>query len=106
MSETLKTGDRIRVTIEGEYTSGEHIKYPGTYGPERLFEVMSSGRDTVTVEKIEPPVVVFKPGDRVRDKAATADHFLVLNKGYVDLTNNIYNEQDFKFTSEHFERVE
>lgn len=109
MSEKLKTGDYVRITIEGEFRAKDlsHLKETGTYAPdERNWELLTNETDTIVVEKIEPPVEVFKPGDRVRDKVATDYHFLVLNKGYVDLTNNIYNEDDYKFTSGHFERVE
>lgn len=105
MSE-FKVGDKVRVTLEGAVknvlSSGKvHVGYDAQY----LFI-----HDPEDVEKIEPPVEVFKPGDVVRDKCDGVDRLIVGNydgsvRGWVNLSTNHFYEGNFTFTSEDYERV-
>lgn len=107
----FKKGDRVRVTLEGEVkdvlTSGAvALHYDGEYvfvqPPEK-------------VEKIEPPVEVFGPGDFVRDPES-GQVFLLIEDGYVQVKPTIGQANPLTwpdqpdhtetFTSENYERVD
>lgn len=103
----FKVGDKVRVTLEGTVknvlSSGKvHVGYDTRY----LFI-----HDPEEVEKIEPPVEVFKPGDYVRDKHAGNDLRLIVGnydgsvRGWVNLSTNHFYENNTTFTSEEYERV-
>lgn len=112
----INPGDRFRFTVEGVYedSGGKGGVNVGTYDATRDFDVTSSGDDTVTIEKIEPPVVTFGPGDVVRRKRDGAP-ILLADRGYVYLRGGArghyygYDEMSYplaSFTSERYERVE
>ena len=111
-----KEGDRVRVVLEGTVTGVN-----SGYG---WFNLRTDGglgyagiHDDGSVEKIEPPVEVFKPGDVVRDKATSTVRALGEN-GYVILQSGFTQEvgalvsygnfgyQEHEFTSERFEKVD
>lgn len=100
----IKFGDRVRVTFEGKWTGRaadtESVTFiDGTNVP-------TPTRTNVTVEKIEPPVEVFKPGDTVRDRNARDYIFTIGRSGYFDHHNALWNSGDHEpFTSKEFERV-
>ena len=76
----FKPGDRVRVTLEGEVRDtlpgGKlTLRYDGEY----LFV-----QPPEKVEKIEPPVEAFKPGDFVREKS-TDRVFYAATDGYVQV---------------------
>lgn len=112
----VKKGDRVRITFEGEadeYLAG--ITYGTHEAGDRNFEVRSDEGDTVTIEKIEPPVEVFGPGDLLRTThdGPPAYYYLAEN-GYVRLVGggygNVtpfyeYDEGDV-FTSKEYEKVD
>lgn len=110
MTELIKAGDRVRITIEGiadEILSGQAY---GEHPEPRHFDTASSRGDMVTIEKIEPPVVTFGPGDVVRKREwSTHPGYLILADGqHASLENGaIHEECSFKgpFTSEDYERV-
>lgn len=108
MSEKLKTGDRIRIIIEGTYNEGDiaHVRETGTFGEGRAFEVQSTHNDTVTVELVERPVVTFKRGDVVRSKDVPEFCYALTKDGYTDLFNGLHNISNAEFTSEHYELVD
>jgi hypothetical protein len=99
---TIAQGDRVRITIEGP-----HIGPDLEEGPQDndAFVFSSDAGDIVTVEKIEPPVVTFKPGDRVRDRFCTNIEFTVGRNGYFDHLNGRVVLSSNDFDSRHFELV-
>ena len=99
-------GDRVRVTIEGEVTAtgtrdGHHFDIADGF--------VYTHAEGVTVEKVEPPVEVFKPGDFVRRESDGAILHLAEN-GWLNMTNNRFYESPEVtggyFTSERYEKVE
>lgn len=74
MAADLKVGDRVRVTIEGAVSRvwaegsptdlGLTVRFDSTFG-EHILTHGSVKRGSVVVEKIEPPVKEFGPGDTV-----------------------------------------
>lgn len=115
MPDIIKAGDRVRITIEGiadEVLAGESY---GEHPEPRGFDARSSEGDKVTIEKIEPPVEVFGPGDVVRPRAGMdhsvrvlgRDGYLLLWDGrfykYDDRASGAYKARDF--TSRRWERV-
>jgi len=73
-----KEGDYVRVVLEGqvEYLTGGDSFMLNTNG------IYPDQEHVVSVEKIEPPVEVFKPGDVVRSKDAGVVRALG-DRGYV-----------------------
>ena len=70
----FKVGDRVKVTIEGVVRSHTGtpgntfiLKFQNEFG--NASHTVYTNQSDVTVEKIEPPVETFKPGDVVRHKA-------------------------------------
>lgn len=63
MSYQPKKGDRVRIVIEGPwlYTDETDVEYTA-----RTKGIVVADDDTFSIEKIEPPVTVFKSGDRIR----------------------------------------
>lgn len=73
MGTDIKAGDRVRVVIEGVVSSAHdtgkfRVSVGGDEGHDEGGSFAWVHPDTATVEKIEPPVEVFKPGDRVRHR--------------------------------------
>lgn len=71
-------GDRVRVVLEGEvnYSPG------GFYTTRHYFS--QGDPEVVSIEKIEPPVTVFKPGDVVRPKSKSCEfEYLLTSDGWV-----------------------
>lgn len=108
----IKRGDRVKVTLEGE------VVYASKHG--RAIEVASgvnggtveicSGGPALadlgaTIEKIDPPVVVFEPGDVVIRKHDNAP-ILLADQGYVylraDARGNFYTYADTGYAREFF----
>jgi hypothetical protein len=77
-------GDRVRVVVEGEvewvthYADGVFDLDGGAVG------IHPHHKNVVSIEKVEPPVEVFKPGDVVRHKAQGSVRALA-SDGYVRL---------------------
>lgn len=98
-----KKGDRVRVVLEGEVTRGLGIT--DTFDLEGRY-IYANGYAVTSIEKIEPPVELFGPGDTVRGRA-TGRLFTLAATGYIN-----HGRGDFtcsstqKFTSLDFERVE
>lgn len=99
-----KDGECVRVVYEGVANNIGSIGFDIGEAP-FLFE------DTglVSIEKLEPPVEYFKPGDVVRYKGLNGEYVFVLGKrGYFDLHNAVWNEGESnldQFTSERYEKV-
>lgn len=109
----IKPGDYVRITIEGpwyddDYRTTEQIASIREYG--------AHPADTVTVEKIEPPVEVFKPGDRLRYKGRWSGYEItVADRGYLQhftdgsveffTTPTKFTSEKYEFTSEKYEKV-
>lgn len=77
-------GDRVRVVLEGEVDStfangdfdlGRSIGWTNSIRP--------TDETVVSIEKIEPPVEVFKPGDVVRSKANPGLLYSIGRDGYL-----------------------
>ena len=118
MSEFNK-GDRVRVVIEGEVAFASSI---GTYhvkvgvGEVDMGEVYVDPAlpDTYAIEKVEPPIVQFGPGDVVRHRLDSGSLRVLGQSGYIILPGG--EEYDYsgaeggftkaEFTSDSFERVE
>lgn len=109
----IQPGDYVRVTIEGTYEGGDGFITPGVHkDDERDWEYASGEGDTVTVEKVEPPVVVFKPGDRIRRKLTNGwdipYEITVADEGYLQHHSGgrvVWRGTRLEFTSEDFEKV-
>ena len=110
----IKKGDRVKVTLEGTLTSADH---PDAFAmgrsQQRAIFSTQAKEYTVTIEKIEPPVEVFKPGDVVRVKRGLDGHARVLGQdSYIVIPSGRqwrYGEaggyEREEFTSRRFERV-
>lgn len=117
----IKVGDRVRVTFEG--TVGEVLRlgdnntvyglgFVNQYG--NGSHTIFTNQEGVTVEKVEPPVETFGPGDLVRSKVdggirALASHgYVRIPRGeffrYDDGRRGAYSLKEF--TSKNHERVE
>lgn len=100
-------GDRVRVVLEGEVTQANE------YDPWFNLEgkpLYSEGSAIVSVERIEPPVIVFKPGDVVQDKTNPRWKYAIGKKGYTQLSDGSYfaDGEPFiqnEFTSKGYELV-
>lgn len=103
----IKHGDIVRIVIEGPWhewdTTTDII---AGYGE---FEALSD--DKVTVEKVEPPVITFGPGDLLRHKGtdrvrALGDTgYIILNNGIVYTYGQGSGHQRDYFTSKSFEKI-
>ena len=105
-------GDKVKVTFEGTYEAPNGgFGSPGVRPdghPEVFLHASHALRAATSVEKIEPPVEVFKPGDVVRHKRH-GDIRAIGNDGWVNLTHGdvitgVY-DLDQRFTSDKYERV-
>lgn len=109
MSREFKVGDRVRLTLEGTvkntFTTGAvQVTWQG---PLTVFE-------SEQVEKIEPAVEPFQPGDFVRE-VSSGQVFYVAKGGYVQVKpwpasfvefHNGDIENDLPSTTGEYERVE
>lgn len=105
----FKEGDQLRVTMEVEYV-GETDTWLDVKGTaiEKKF--------VTSIEKIEPPVEAFGPGDVVRSvhKFPAGNLYAITDRGFVRLSGSGWTgapngtEVAFdtsEFTSEHYEKV-
>ncbi len=102
----VKYGDRVKVTVEGlAHTNGGYTVIHSD-SDQWLAEYKNIHLgDGVTVEKVEPPVEVFKPGDVVRDKLC-GDVRAIGHDGWFNITQGRwYPGSVDDFTSEGHERV-
>lgn len=117
----IKNGDRVRVTVEGlahnngTYTVVRSADDQDHWLAEYRNLLVGEG---VTVEKIEPPVEVFKPGDVVRALDQPDYVYLVRPDGkyiYLRTTPDAgldlligreFGPMGLQFTSERYERVD
>lgn len=109
----IKVGDHYKITIEGKW-QGQYA----TSTAELAGMVLDGGfdpdeTDEVSVEKIEPPVETFKPGDRLRRKAFGGYEITLADEGYlqhlssgVSFHNYTPSSSPEFFNSEKFERVD
>lgn len=111
---TPQRGDKVRVTTEVEILDDQVTSVPslprgrGVRGYRALLDgvevVIPANAD---IEKLEPPVEVFKPGDVVRSKGSPRFRFALYEGGYVDLVNGLNNEGCVtKFTSADYEKID
>jgi hypothetical protein len=106
-----KKGDRVRVVLEGEvgWVGGSHFEFVN--GADYIGH--KDGKNTVSIEKIEPPVEVFKPGDVVRHKgnedghwfAIAEDGWLIVGPGWRIKHHFTKGDPSKEFTSDVFEKV-
>src|SRR5690348_2997757 len=111
-----KKGDRVRVVLEGEV-------YHVTEGRFGVSDDPSDGRGNiiypdkghaVSIEKIEPPVEVFGPGDVVRPRNESYRHLIYLlganGYSFIDTApgGHVFHKRDTarKFTSATYEKVD
>lgn len=102
-------GDRVRVVMEGEvtWTSSES----GRFTLESQNTVLPRAEHVVSIEKLEPPVRVFKPGDRLRRKSGAPYEITLTDTGYVQHVSNHNGHHDYSdtdeewFNSDNFELV-
>ena len=117
MSEKYKPeeGDRVRVVLEGEvaYVSGGDFEVGA---PFESNYIRLGTEHVVSVEKLEPPVTVFKPGDRLRSTghgiyevtlgdSGYLQHYSEAAGGGVEYYGYAGNEREV-FTSENYELLE
>lgn len=103
-------GDRVRVVLEGEVLPDhEYGGFSIGTGVNSNF-ITHGAEHLVSVEKIEPPVVTFQPGDVVRGKS-TGHVFLIREGGrWIALKNTHYgagyeSRTSVDFTSKNYELV-
>lgn len=103
-------GDHVRVVLEGEVTSpgeqGEFTLLPNNHCTSITLSLQRLAGFSASIEKIEPPVTVFKPGDLLRRKS-DGTHYLITLDGWTIVGNGYVEEQPAyrPFTSEHYELV-
>ena len=82
----FRTGDRVRIVLEtevvGKRREGRTIYVKANGDDELWFDL---DQDDITIEKLPPPVVTFKPGDRLRRKGygAFAYEITLADEGYL-----------------------
>lgn len=107
MSE-YKTGDRVRVSFEAEIKT---IFDDGDLGFELVdhYSTEIPHEGNFSIEKVEPPVVTFQPGDVVRRKEDGLLYLVTLG-GWVPIGWGWSVFMDcspaFPFTSRYYEKVE
>lgn len=86
MSERINVGDHVRIVIEGEYRQlfGSIDRYEGELPEGTTFRVAPD--DKATIEKIEPPVTRFEPGDVVHSRT-TGAYLALGTEGFLNLNN-------------------
>lgn len=98
-------GDRVRVVLEGEVSWADVEQFDVRAEDNRLLASVLLGRGA-SIEKIEPPVEVFKPGDVVRSKWFPSYLYLINDSGYSYVGGNgSYRSIDHTFTSKDYEKV-
>lgn len=106
----IKPGDYVRITIEGPWYDDD---YRTTEQIASIREYEAYPADKVTVEKVEPPVEVFKPGDRLRRTDFGGYEITLGTQGYLQhpplsgesrYTEYGADPDDF-FNSKNFEKV-
>jgi hypothetical protein len=104
-----KKGDHVRVVLEGEVGAGSTGRmftlYPDNSAVQISFTPERVDGFNISVEKIEPPVEFFKPGDVVRS-TGYPEHVYTLGKdGYYSHMAEKFYEPCGPFTSAEFELV-
>jgi len=98
---TPEEGDYVRVVIEGRVDSRSTFNDWFSVGDFEFYPT-----EVASVEKIDPPVVQFKPGDTVRDKHRP-EVFTLGVDGYLDHQNwQWYPAPITGFDSQHYELME
>jgi hypothetical protein len=113
----FKKGDRVRVTFDGAVTDAPtFVKRLRVTTDDHKYGVRGSLAwvEVEHVEKIEPPVEVFKPGDRLRRKGWEGAYEITLgSEGYlqhltsggVSYSTYTASPREF-FNSENFDKVD
>ena len=103
-------GDRVRVVLEGKVLGTDKNGFSlGAYDGNFI---IPGAEHVVSIEKIEPPVEVFKPGDVVRAKWNDGFLYSLGRDGYFSHSSALwfpYEDsitQAKDFTSRVYERVE
>lgn len=104
-------GDRVRVVLEDEVRGVESDGFVVGDAADANY-IQPGAEHVVSIEKIEPPVEVFKPGDVVRSKDHPElvylldgeDGYSVFQYGKGGLVYHGANNR--RFTSRRYERVE
>lgn len=102
----IKKGDLVRVTIEGVIHDSEGL---GIFLHDGCTYI-NTKKPGVSVERIEPPVVQFKPGDRLRRRNGMAYEVTLGVDGYLHhSTDHFFRFSDPLprgfFNSERFEKI-
>lgn len=99
-----KVGDYVRVVLEGEAEStSEDFFTLGSAGWSNCID--PDAAHVVSVEKVAPPVVTFKPGDVVRSRVGGYAYTLT-EGGYVAHHSGRFHRDDEPFTSQDYGLVE
>jgi hypothetical protein len=100
-------GDRVRVVLEGE------VGYVGdlffdVQGKGALNSISPDGDHVVSIEKLEPPVEVFGPGDVVRHQRIPGLVYALGASGYFAVEAQAWRPGDYgkAFTSDRYEKVD
>lgn len=86
-------GDRVRVVLEGGEVrrSVEDDSWVIEFDDNTYITEVNDGAPfLVSIEKIEPPVVTFKPGDVVRSKRNPKWLYTIGQRGYTQHTDGAY----------------
>lgn len=101
-------GDRVRVVLEGEIKTvdlGEGVA-ARFEGDDYWTTVNERAPFVVSIEKLEPPVEVFKPGDVVREIERPSVVRTIARAGWINHeSGSFYTGSIDCFTSEDYERV-
>ena len=107
---TPQRGDRVRVVIEGEVYHVAEDRFGVGDDPldGRGNIIYPDKGHVVSVEKLEPPVEVFKPGDVVRYKFGPRRYvYTIATGGYVDHEDGVYlDAAGDLFTSRSYEKID
>ena len=103
--EGINVGDTVKVVVEGKVTAkygdDDNIEIESDYDTTDLF-----GKHVVSVEKVAPPVITFKAGQRVRNKASGNEYTIGVDGSFSHQLfeyNTTFSTR--RFTSDHFELV-
>lgn len=104
----FRVGDRVRVTMEGVVRAANEVFVSVNDDEGKWLGEVNYLKNSV--EKIEPPVEVFKPGDVVRHKETQTLYLITEHGGSVSLGDGrVYSRSASPskgFTSEYWEKVD
>lgn len=97
-------GDRVRVVIEGEVGASDGTYFVVRQDDDFAAEFKLDAK--TSVEKVEPPVVQFQPGDTVRYPDYPTHIYSIGEGGYYSHYSKEWRPGTQRFASDRFEKVD